>query len=151
MADWTLVTPAPATPATPLHREWWALGTVFVGGTIGTGVREALSLVLPAPTSFPIVIFGINVAGAFLLGLLLEALLRRGPDGGRRRVLRLLLGTGVLGGFTTYSALADDTALLLGGSDAGTAILYAAATVGVGALASWAGIALAARGRGRTS
>ncbi len=38
-----------------------------------------------------------------MLGALLESLARRGPDEGRRRAIRLLVGTGGLGGFTTYS------------------------------------------------
>lgn len=141
----------PSAPATPLHREWWALGTVALGGTVGTAMREGLSLLVPVSGAFPAVIFGINVVGAFLLGVLLEALLRRGADGGRRRVLRLLLGTGVLGGFTTYSALATDTALLLGDGQLGPAILYGGLTIVVGAAASWAGIAVAARRAGAAS
>ncbi|NQX28469.1 CrcB family protein [Microbacteriaceae bacterium VKM Ac-2854] len=114
-------------------------------------MREGLSLLVPVSGAFPAVIFGINVVGAFLLGVLLEALLRRGADGGRRRVLRLLLGTGVLGGFTTYSALATDTALLLGDGQLGPAILYGGLTIVVGAAASWAGIAVAARRAGAAS
>jgi CrcB protein len=78
----------------------------------------------------------------------LETLASRGPDDGRRRRLRLLLGTGVLGGFTTYSALATETGLLLTDGRAGAALLYALGTVIVGALASWAGIG-AGRALGR--
>jgi CrcB protein len=88
----------------------------------------------------PVVIVDINVVGAFLLGLLLAALTRRGPDEGARLRVRLLLGTGVLGGFTTYSALATDTTVLLTGGAVGPALLYALGTVLIGALASWIGI-----------
>jgi CrcB protein len=93
----------------------------------------------------PIGTFGINVVGAFLLGALLEALALRGADEGRRRDLRLFIGTGVLGGFTTYSAFAVDTDGLIVAQNVGGSILYAVATIVVGALATVAGIALSAR------
>ena len=127
-----------------VHLRASSVALVFVGGTFGTAAREALSLAFPAIGGIPYAILGINVAGAFLLGVLLEALARRGPDHGRRRHLRLLLGTGVMGGFTTYSALAVDTAALLGAGAAGAGIGYAMGTVLLGAAATWAGIAVGA-------
>ncbi|OMH31588.1 CrcB family protein [Tersicoccus sp. Bi-70] len=127
----------------------WVL-LVALGGMVGTGVREALALTFPAPPhGFPLTIFGINVVGAFVLGWLLEFLARRGPDEGGRRAARLGIGTGVLGGFTTYSALAVDTAQLAG-TATGTALLYAAGSVVVGTAAAWAGIATAAAGAHRS-
>ncbi|TFD94631.1 CrcB family protein [Cryobacterium lactosi] len=123
-----------------MHLRWQYLALVFAGGTMGTALRELLAISVPPVAGVAVVIVGINIVGAFLLGLLLETLTRRGPDEGRRRQLRLLLGTGVLGGFTTYSALATDTSLLLADNRIGTALLYALGTVLVGALASWAGI-----------
>lgn len=98
-------------------------------------------------------IFWINIAGALLLGVLLEHLAHRGPDEGRRRTLRLLLGTGVLGGFTTYSTLATSTAVLFlaGRGLAGTG--YALLTVLAGAIATGSGLAIAGlvRPNGATS
>ena len=124
---------------------------VAVGGAIGTGAREAISLAIPPVGGVPVAILGINVVGAFLLGLLLESLLRRGPDDGRRRDLRLFLGTGVLGGFTTYSALAADSSVLLIEGSALVGVLYAVGSVVLGVLASWSGIVLARRiGGGRS-
>lgn len=129
----------------PVHLRPAYIAVVFAGGTVGTAAREALSLALPTGADgIPYVIFGINVVGAFLLGILLDALVRRGADDGRRRLLRLLLGTGVMGGFTTYSALATDAARLIGDGAAGAGVLYGLATVLVGAIATWAGIAVAA-------
>lgn len=125
------------------------LGMVFLGGSAGTAAREGLSLAFSSGVAFPVVIWSINVLGAFLLGLLLEWLARTGQESGR--TVRLLLGTGFLGGFTTYSALATDTALLLTGDDWGTGLVYAASTVVLGAAASFLGIALAARIRRSTS
>lgn len=130
--------------ARPVHLRLPYLGLVFVGGTLGTATREALSLALPPVNGIPYAIFGVNIVGAFLLGLLLEALSHRGPDHGHRRTLRLLLGTGFMGGFTTYSALAADSAVLIGHGASGTGIAYALATVLVGAIASWGGIAVGA-------
>jgi len=130
--------------ARPVHLRWRYLGLVFAGGTAGTALRELLAISVPPVAGVAVVILAINVLGAFLLGLLLETLAGLGPDEGRRRQLRLLLGTGVLGGFTTYSALATDTALLLADNRAATALLYALGTLVCGALASWAGIALGA-------
>ena len=106
----------------------------------GTLARFGLSEVLPTPAGLPVGIFLINIAGAFALGLLLEALARRGPDAGRRRALRLLLGTGFLGGFTTYSALAVDSALLLGSGRAVAGFGYLAVSVLVGLGATALGI-----------
>lgn len=126
--------------AIPVHLRPGMVALVFAGGAIGTAVREALSLAFPPVGGIPVTIFAINVVGAFALGVLLELLVRRGPDHGGRRRARLLFGTGVLGGFTTYSALATDTALLVGGEQVAAGVVYALATVVVGALASWTGI-----------
>ncbi|MEI5584824.1 MULTISPECIES: fluoride efflux transporter FluC [unclassified Agromyces] len=132
------------------------LGLVAVGGAVGTAVRQGLLLLAPDLDRFPVTTFAINLAGAFALGLLLELLVRSGPDEGRRRDLRLLVGTGVLGGFTTYSALAAATASLAVSGLAGWAIAYALGTVALGAAMSVAGIALggslaAARPGGRAT
>lgn len=128
----------------PLHLALSSILLVLVGGTLGTAAREALSLAIPSLGGIPIAILLINVVGALFLGVLLEGLARGGPDVGRRRALRLLLGTGFAGGFTTYSALAVDSSLLLTGGDAAAGVLYALGTVAIGALATVAGIALAA-------
>ena len=63
------------------------------------------------------------VAGAFLLGWLLEALSRGGPDEGRRRAIRLFVGTGIMGGYTTYSSFAVDTDGLIATAHLGDSIL----------------------------
>jgi CrcB protein len=131
-------------PTRPLYRQWRYLGLVALGGAVGTAAREALSLGVPAVGGVPVIILAINVVGAFALGLLLDALTRRGADDGVRRDMRLLLGTGVLGGFTTYSALATGTSLLLTTGQAGAGIAYGLATVVLGGLATFAGVAVAA-------
>lgn len=135
---------ANGTAGAPVHLRPAFVAVVAVGGAVGTAAREGLALAIPDAGGFPVAIFGINVVGAFVLGLLLEALTRSGPDVGGRRLVRLLAGTGFCGGFTTYSSLATATAVLLADGSSGTAVLYAAATVLVGGLATWAGIALGA-------
>lgn len=127
------------------HQQPLTIAMVALGGAIGTGAREAISLALPPLDGVPVAILGINVVGAFLLGLLLESLLLRGSDTGRRRSLRLFLGTGILGGFTTYSALAADSGVLLLDGRAPVAIAYAVGTVVLGGVASWLGIIAARR------
>ncbi len=117
-----------------------ATALVFVGGTLGVLARAGLDTALPTRSGFPTTTFGINVFGALALAALIEALALRGPDAGRRRALRLTLGTGVLGGFTTYSALAVQTDALLRNGAAATAVLYSVGTVVVGLIASLAGI-----------
>ncbi len=132
----------------PVHLRLSYLGLAFLGGTFGTAAREAVSLGLPAVSDVPWAIFTVNILGAFLLGLLLDALARSGPDERWRRRMRILVGTGFMGGFTTYSALAADTAGLLGAgpggaSSPGIGLAYGVGTVLIGGLATFAGIAAA--------
>lgn len=127
-----------------VHLRSRFLALVFLGGALGTAAREGLSLAFPAGDGIPYAIFGINVLGAFLLGLLLEALVRRGADHGGRRAVRLFFGTGVLGGFTTYSALATDAAALIGRGEVLAGVGYGVVTVLIGAVATFAGIAVGA-------
>jgi CrcB protein len=134
-------------PPTPALVRPVSLALVFVGGTLGTAGREALTLLIPVSGGVPWAVLMANLVGAFALGVLLEALVHRGAGHGGRRTLRLLLGTGFLGGFTTYSALATDTAALWGAGDAGLATAYGLGTVVVGALATTVGILLASAAR----
>lgn len=128
-----------------LHFRGSAITLVFLGGSLGTAAREGVSLALAPVARIPIAILLVNLVGAFVLGMLLEALARRGPDHGRRRALRLFAGTGFCGGFTTYSALAADTALLLDDGFPLQGLGYSLVTVIAGALATWGGFAVAAR------
>ncbi|MBT1672433.1 fluoride efflux transporter FluC [Curtobacterium flaccumfaciens] len=134
----------------PPHLRWGFIALVALGGAIGTTVRALLAAAFPAHAGISWTILGINVVGAFCLGFLLDALARRGPDVGRRRAVRLFVGTGVLGGFTTYSTLADDTAQLLdlGRWTAGTG--YALLSVVLGLVAVVLGLWVAAATRPRT-
>lgn len=119
------------------------IGLVTLGGTAGTLARYLLDTLIGDVAELPLGIFIVNISGAFLLGVLIETLALRGPDSGRRHDLRLLLGTGLLGGYTTYSLLATDIARLLMDQRVWEAAGYGLATVVVGAAASWAGIVAA--------
>lgn len=128
----------------PAHHSRRLLLAVFVGGAAGTGARYGLESVPSGDWPWPT--FAVNVSGAFLLGVLLEALLRRGPETGRGRLLRLGLGTGLLGGYTTYSALALEVQQLVEQGSAGLAVGYALASVSLGLLAGLLGVLAAAGG-----
>ena len=125
----------------PVHLTPSAIALVFAGGSLGVFARARLDQVFPDGSGFPATTFAINLVGALALAVLIESLALRGPDAGYRRVLRLALGTGVLGGFTTYSALAVQTDTLLSSGQAATALAYASGTVALGLVASIAGIA----------
>lgn len=123
-------------------------GLVFAGGAVGTLARFAVDGAVGERLGLPLGMLAINVTGAFLLGLLLG---RLSPDtSDRGRSIRLLLGTGVLGGFTTYSALTLGVAELALVGSPGLAALYGALTLLLGGIASWLGVrvggALRARG-----
>ena len=131
----------------PLHRRPEALLAVIVGGALGTLARHALALALPAGP-WPTGTFVANLLGALLLGALLEGLARAGDDTGRRRLLRLGVGTGFLGAFTTYSALAVEADLLVRDGRPLLAAAYAGTTVLAGLALTALGVALAARRTG---
>jgi len=131
---------APDVGSTRGPRALAAAGLVAAGGAVGTAARAVLDHAIPRAGGIPLGILVINLAGAFLLAMLLTVLARTGPDTGRRQTVRLFCGTGLLGGFTTYSALAADTASLF---DSGAPLLglgYALVTVLGGALLSGLGI-----------
>lgn len=116
------------------------LGLVGLGGAIGTLLRYLLSEAIPTPDGLPLGILIINVVGAFLLGAFIGFLAARDIHNEHERRLRLLIATGLMGGFTTYSAFADDSALLLDHQRITAAVIYIAATLIFGGIASWLGI-----------
>jgi CrcB protein len=130
--------------ARPLHFRLEALLLVFVGGFVGTIARYGVAVHEPTRTGhWPTGTFVVNVAGAFVLGALLEGLARHGPDSGVRQRARLLLGTGFCGSLTTYSTLAVEADLLVRDHRAALAGMYLAVSVLVGLLAMIVGIAVA--------
>lgn len=128
----------------PAHLTLTNIALVAAGGAIGTGLRYGLVLIMPPARGIPVAIFIANVVGAFVLAVLLEALSELSADHGLSRRLRLGVGTGVLGGFTTYSTLAVDSVDLTLSQPA-LALVYGLGTVIVGGLAAILGIAAARR------
>lgn len=105
-----------------------ALLFVAAGGAIGAAARYGVSIWLDvAAEVFPWPTLVVNLVGSFLIGLALPALLHR-------PLAQLLLMTGVLGGFTTFSAFSLDVLALLQAGRQGTALVYVLASV-VGGLA----------------
>ncbi len=134
----------------PLHLSAGAVAVVCVGGAAGTAARYGLTVLAPTRAGqWPVSTFVANVAGAFVLGLLLEVLARAGTDDGWRRRIRLLAGTGFCGGLTTYSTLAVESDLLIRGGRSALGVAYLTVTVLAGLLATTAGIATAAQHRRR--
>jgi fluoride exporter len=112
---------------------------VAAGGAIGAGLRHlanigALRLFGP---NFPWGTMGVNVLGSLVMGIFIEALMRRA---GTPNELRLFVATGVLGGFTTFSAFSLDFAVLFERGDTGSALFYALASVILSILALFLGL-----------
>lgn len=107
---------------------------VALGGTIGTAARLGLGLLLPDAGGIPVAVLVANIVGALLIGIL-AARLPASTD------VRLLLGTGVLGGFTTYSAFMTGTVALW--TDAPLlAVAYAVGSLVLGLAAAALGLRL---------
>lgn len=113
---------------------------VAAGGATGALARYLIGLAFVSRTSgtLPWHTFAINVSGALLLGLLMGVALRSGEAA---EPWLLLLGTGLLGGFTTFSTLAFEGVSLFESGRGATAMLYAFGSVAVGLLAAWVGLA----------
>lgn len=122
---------------------------VGAGGMLGAAARYLLLVVWPVPEgSFPVTVLVENVAGAFLVGVLLAAIV----SGWRwRRDLRPLVVTGVLGSFTTFSALTADVAVLANDGAVVLGAAYAIASVVLGLVAAGAGIVLGRTLAGRVA
>lgn len=117
---------------------WRDVVLVAVGGAIGTALRAGVTLAVGDDLGSALVPL-INVVGAFAIGILFGWRSRM-PASSRAQRVQLFLGTGVLGGFTTYSALAVEAA------DPGL-IWWGIASVVLGTAAAWGGLLLGRGGR----
>ena len=119
----------------------YALFLVILGGGIGSGLRHGVNLVAARwiGPDFPWGTISVNVIGSLLIGALAGWFAFRG-DSYTTQSLRLFLTTGILGGFTTFSAFSLDFALLFERGDAMLAIVYVAASVLLSIAAIFAGL-----------
>ena len=106
---------------------------VMAGGAIGAGLRYAVSLFAAhrLGAAFPWGTWIVNLAGGLLAGLLLGLIIARG---GQAETLRLFVGVGLLGGFTTFSAFSAEASYMLLNGQLWLALAYVATSV-LGALA----------------
>ena len=123
-----------------------AMINVAVGGAFGAALRYQLGRAMTgwlgpaAMTAFPWATLAVNTIGSLLMGLLAGWLVRQGPGGGDQ--LRLLLGVGLLGGFTTFSAFSLEMVLLIERGQLVIAALYAFLSVALGICGLFAGLML---------
>jgi CrcB protein len=117
-----------------------SIGLVIVGGGFGAAVRVGLSQAFPtADGAWPWTTLIENVSGAFLLAILLTALTERMAG---RPWSRPLIGTGILGAYTTFSTLSYEMAMLAAGGRIGTAVAYGLTSILAGMTAVIVGIML---------
>ena len=127
------------TTASPLT----ATGLVALGGAVGAVARHQAgrgmtALLGPAAVSaFPWATLTVNVVGSLAMGLLAGWLARNGSGG---ETARLLLGVGLLGGFTTFSAFSLELMVLIERGQGSSAFAYAAISVLAGVTALYVGL-----------
>jgi CrcB protein len=119
-----------------------ATAWVFLGGGLGSALRYGIGRAVLAwfGPNFPAGTLIVNAVGCFVMGALAEWLALH--DAGVSQGTKLFLATGILGGFTTFSAFALDTAVLWQRGATGTAALYVLASFVVSVGGLFAGMAL---------
>lgn len=121
-------------------RQVEILAAIAAGGVIGACARYGATLLWPTvPGAFPWTTFWINVTGCALMGVLMVLITERATA---HPLVRPFLGTGVLGGYTTFSTYAIDAQNLFDGGRDGTALLYLAGTLVAALLAVWSAAAI---------
>ncbi len=114
---------------------------VFVGGGIGASLRHAINVFCARcmGTGFPYGTFIINITGSIAMGLIAGYLAFKGEAS---QPWRLFLMTGILGGYTTFSAFSLDAALLYERGEMGLAAFYVLGSVIFSIAGLFAGLAL---------
>ena len=114
---------------------------VFVGGGLGASLRHLVNLTCARciGTAFPWGTFIINVTGSTVMGLIAGYLAYKGEAS---QPWRLFLMTGILGGYTTFSAFSLDTAVLYERGELGLALAYVLGSVVLSIAGLFAGLAL---------
>ena len=121
--------------------NFYQLLLVGSGGFFGSVARYLTSRTIDAKLNsvFPYGTFAVNVIGSFILGIVYIVAMRK--TGGSDNI-RLLLGTGFCGGFTTFSAFAFENLNLLDQKLIGSSLIYITASLVFGVIAVFAGIAV---------
>jgi CrcB protein len=111
---------------------------VMLGGAFGAGLRHLVGLVAlrRLGPGFPWATLTVNLVGGLLMGLLAGWLVKAGGS----EQTRLLIGVGLLGGFTTFSAFSLEVALMIERGEVGTALAYALTSVIGAVLLLFAGL-----------
>ena len=114
---------------------------VFLGGGLGAALRHGVNLISARwfGTAFPWHTLFENVSGSLVMGLLAGYFAMKGDAS---QHWRLFLTTGILGGYTTFSAFSLDAALLYQRGEVGLAALYVLASVALSIAGLFAGLAL---------
>jgi CrcB protein len=114
---------------------------VFIGGGLGSTLRHVINIVSPRVlgTGFPYHTFIINITGSIVMGLIAGYLAFKGEAS---QPWRLFLMTGILGGYTTFSAFSLDAALLYERGEIGLALFYVLGSVVFSILGLFGGLAL---------
>jgi CrcB protein len=114
---------------------------VFVGGGLGASLRHTVNIACARciGTAFPYGTFIINITGSIAMGLIAGYLAFKGEAS---QPWRLFLMTGILGGYTTFSAFSLDAALLYERGDLGLALFYVLGSVVFSIGGLFAGLAL---------
>ncbi|MFE9450431.1 fluoride efflux transporter CrcB [Streptomyces sp. NPDC006739] len=111
------------------------VAVVALGGALGATARYAWSLAWPAPSGgFPWATFWTNVIGCAVIGVFMVVITEVWAA---HRLVRPFFGTGVLGGFTTFSTYAVDIQKLVADGRPRTGLAYLAATLGAALAAVW--------------
>ncbi|WP_329311114.1 fluoride efflux transporter CrcB [Streptomyces sp. NBC_01262] len=115
--------------------QWPVIAAVSVGGAIGASARYGASLLWPTdPGTFPWTTFLVNVIGCGIIGVFMVIIT---DVWAAHRLVRPFFGTGVLGGFTTFSTYAVDIQRLVDQGRAGTGLAYLAGTMLAALAAVW--------------
>lgn len=134
---------APARRPSVWRGQGPAVVAVSVGGALGASARYGASLLWPTHTGgFPWTTFWVNVVGCFVIGAFMVVITEAWAA---HRLVRPFFGTGVLGGFTTFSTYAVDIQRLVDTGHPRTALAYLAATLVAALAAVWLAVTAARR------
>ncbi|MEE4491435.1 fluoride efflux transporter CrcB [Streptomyces sp. BE230] len=125
------------------HPQTAVVAVVALGGAVGASARYGAGLLWPTATgTFPWTTLVINVVGCAVIGVFMVVITEAWTA---HRLVRPFFGTGVLGGFTTFSTYAVDIERLVAGGRARTGLVYLALTLLAALAAVWSAVWLTRR------